>query len=694
MLRTLFSLISLISITSPALAAKERTVCTATINSSDEKEIFQKNLQGQGFKFVELTDFAKSTTLGESNSDWFQKACDSGIKCDVLLISGHFGGSFFGENDKKLTLSSNELEEQSCRKTCDGIMKNPKEVFLFGCNTLAGKSNDSRTPEQYLQVLLRDGIERSEAERIVQARYGALGSSFKDRMRRIFSETQVIHGFDSIGPSGKTVRPFLEKFFKTSGDYNQRLQNLEGQKIVSLIEKSNSKISEINGPMAVALKGTAYTYCSGIGDDDKLRDVKKMICSLQDPNIPNSQKIATIEKMLSSPDALIYVPSLASYLKQNDSASLALAERFRNNKKIKSLFEKIYNEYESNSPTVSMEILQLRLQLDFVTDTQYRAELNKFINKRMTKLDRENVDILCSLSGEGIEFPSVNWDKIPSSARTSPYLALATQCLGTTDHRITKASMDSFSKLSGMDKSTALYALTEMPGYDTEKIALAKKYATSKDKYDKLAASALLLKASKDPQEQTKSIEALIDAGYGAIATETISQKNIQSESISNRIINAHKNKLIPAQDLMLITAVTPNNSKNWKHILKSIDAQEWAGTTYLEPATNKKERNEYIIDWSISKFEGKQEPEDIYSYSNYLSEQKLTKVEKDRLFKALKKSPDSSIYIRGILKSQKGATYTQEEKNLLKGYSAVHKCIEEKSGRNRSLSCQDYEVN
>lgn len=693
MLRTLLSLISLISIASPAFAAKQRTVCTATINSSDEKEIFQKNLEGQGFKFVELTDFAKTTELGGSNADWFQKACDSGVKCDVLLISGHFGGSFFGENDKKLTLSSNELEEQSCRKTCDGIMKNPKEVFLFGCNTLAGKTNDSRTPEQYLQVLLRDGIERTEAERIVQARYGALGSSFKDRMRRIFSETQVIHGFDSIGPSGKTVRPFLEKFFKTSGDYNQRLQNLEGQKIVSLIEKSNSKISEINGPMAVALKGTAYTYCSGIGDDDKLRDVKKMICSLQDPNIPNSQKIATIEKMLSSPDALIYVPSLASYLKQNDSASLALAERFRNNKNIKGLFEKIYNEYESNSPTVGMEILQLRLQLDFINETQYKAELNKFVNKRMAKLDRENVDILCSLSNEGTEFPKVNWDKIPSSARTSPYLALAAQCIGTTDQRITRSSIDNFTKLSGIEKSTAIYALSEMPGYETEKIALAKKYSVSKDKFDKVAANALLLSASKNSQEQIKSIENLIDLGYGGTAFDQVSQKNIQSESISNKIIAANKNKTISEQDLLLVSAITPNNSKNWKHILKNIDAQEWGGSYYIKVATKKKERNESIIDWSLAKFESKQEPDDIYSYSDYLSSQKLTKTEQDRLFKVLKKSPGSSVYIRGILKSQKGVTYTQEEKNLLKGYSAVHKCVEE-SGNHGSTTCQDYEIN
>jgi uncharacterized membrane protein len=60
MLRTLFSLISLISITSPALAAKERTVCTATINSSDEKEIFQKNFEKIWSEYEKLLNFANA----------------------------------------------------------------------------------------------------------------------------------------------------------------------------------------------------------------------------------------------------------------------------------------------------------------------------------------------------------------------------------------------------------------------------------------------------------------------------------------------------------------------------------------------------------------------------------------------------------------------------------------------------------
>ena len=87
--------------------------------------------------------------MGEG--DWFDKACASGIRCDQLVISGHFGGTFFGMSGNALSLST--LEAKGCSKSCEGILSHPYEVFLFGCNTLSGKEKDSRTPEQHLQIL-------------------------------------------------------------------------------------------------------------------------------------------------------------------------------------------------------------------------------------------------------------------------------------------------------------------------------------------------------------------------------------------------------------------------------------------------------------------------------------------------------------------------------------------------------------
>src|SRR5690606_1481350 len=176
--------------------------------SDNEKKVFESQIKKYPKKFnpiVELTD------MGEDD-DWFDVACSSGLRCDQLVISGHFGGTFFGESEKSLSMG--ELESKGCSKTCEGILGQPYEVFLMGCNTLASKEMDHRSPVQYLQVLLNDGIPRAQAEMVVESRYGQSGDDFKSKMQRAFGgEIKQLYGFDSVGPSGKNVEGFLKNYF-------------------------------------------------------------------------------------------------------------------------------------------------------------------------------------------------------------------------------------------------------------------------------------------------------------------------------------------------------------------------------------------------------------------------------------------------------------------------------------------------
>ena len=136
------------------LNPKQPTVCTVTINSENEKQVFQTYLKD--FNFIELAD-------GERDG-WLKRACAKNIQCDILLVSGHFGGTFFGKSEYKLSMT--DLEESSCEQSCDGIIKRPKEKFLMGCNTLAGKAKDTRSPEEYVRVLMADGLTRQQAQQI------------------------------------------------------------------------------------------------------------------------------------------------------------------------------------------------------------------------------------------------------------------------------------------------------------------------------------------------------------------------------------------------------------------------------------------------------------------------------------------------------------------------------------------------
>jgi hypothetical protein len=100
-----------------------KTVCTITINSSEEQETFKKYLKPQGFKFVELIP---SNDEVDSKVNWFAKACkrvkENGIHCDALVVSGHFGGIFFDSNRINPSLSLEDMEAQSCSSSYEVVV--------------------------------------------------------------------------------------------------------------------------------------------------------------------------------------------------------------------------------------------------------------------------------------------------------------------------------------------------------------------------------------------------------------------------------------------------------------------------------------------------------------------------------------------------------------------------------------------
>ncbi len=291
---TLLALILFLAL--PAMANSRLTVCTATINSADETLLLQKTLSPQDFKFVELTDFAQNKN--DPRSNWFDLACASKVTCDVLLISGHFSGEFFSDYSA-LKLSLNQLEQKACQRSCDNILKNPKEIFLLGCNTLSEKNMDSRSPTEYYNVLRHDGFSPIRAQEIVESRYGSLGDSNKSRMDRVFSEGQSLYGFTSVTARGKILAERLKQYLQSKGDYYQYLTQ----------EKRGT-----NMEMRAAFKGLNYAESKPVGIAGSGWN---QICDLRDNNIDNLQKIQSMIQLLSGEKYLAYLPSLVEVLKEN-----------------------------------------------------------------------------------------------------------------------------------------------------------------------------------------------------------------------------------------------------------------------------------------------------------------------------------------------------------------------------------------
>ncbi len=190
--------------------AAPKTVCTITVNSDDEREVLRRNLPPGDYGFVELVD--------RGRPDWLASSCSKGVRCDVLVISGHFDGGteFYGLLDVREYLAVDELERASCSDSCPGLFSQLKEVYLFGCNTLNAEPMRSASPE-IARSLVRSGHSPAEAERMSRVLAERHGESNRDRMRHIFKDVPVIYGFSGKAPLGRYAGPTFERYVKSTG---------------------------------------------------------------------------------------------------------------------------------------------------------------------------------------------------------------------------------------------------------------------------------------------------------------------------------------------------------------------------------------------------------------------------------------------------------------------------------------------
>ena len=305
-----------------AFSGEKMNACFVTINSSEEKHVFQQALStGKNagkFEFHELVP--ENSSESDQRGDWFEQACKKNIRCDIMVISGHFGGSFFGHT--RYELGMDELETRSCRKDCKGFTQTPKEVFLLGCNTLASKEEDNRSAAEYLAVLIEDDIPVEQASRIVEQRYGAVGTSFKDSMKRVFHGVPHIYGFHSVGPSGKNIKAMLERYHSQIPDYHNHLVKVELERALALMGEFE-KWNQQNSHLAEALKVTYFAQTSGLllpcqnladGDNDPNREILNNICKLKGGELSEKEKARHIANLLLGDDFALYLPALDSYL--------------------------------------------------------------------------------------------------------------------------------------------------------------------------------------------------------------------------------------------------------------------------------------------------------------------------------------------------------------------------------------------
>lgn len=370
----------------------KRVACFVTINSTEEKVVFSKYLNPTDWDLVELT--AIDNNGGKEG--WFGEACRKNIKCDINVISGHFAGKFFGSSGFELPLA--ELENRSCAQDCRGVLENPREVYLLGCNALATKEADSRTPQQYYDALRADDYSHELASRVVEDRYGAFGQENRGKVQRAFIKVPYIYGFYSKSPLGKYLGPMLENYMKSLGDYTKHFDEIRDRKITV---KSNP-----NAQLLSALKGQAIAQCSGLDPADPEYKYHLMICQLFDQTTSMGTRLGHANEMLNNERILSLLPSIKNFLRSNiltikESHATAFAQ-LQNNQKARNL---LLSSIEGvHSPLIRIEWMRFARLMGWITHQSFLANVYDLVASGITE-DRISTVVtstVCGLQFDGL----------------------------------------------------------------------------------------------------------------------------------------------------------------------------------------------------------------------------------------------------------------------------------------------------
>ncbi len=373
----------LAAIWSFAASAAPKTVCTVTINSADERDTFKRHLPPGEYQFVEL--------VKRDQPDWFAQACQSGVKCDAIIFSGHFddGTEFYtdrlGDRDR---LDVFDMEQASCSSSCNGVFEQVKEVYLFGCNTLKSEPRHVAAGE-ILRSLTRSGHTQADAERVAASLSARYGQSNRDRLRSIFKDVPLLYGFSSKAPLGRTAGPMLERYFQTA----------PAGEVAS--GRPSSTLLNLFGP-------TSMISSAGLTEADPNAGFRADMCGFADSRPADAKKVAFLHKVLQRDvtEVRMFLEHIERYaasitpvqrLKPDVAAALGKIEHDNTTRDRFLEFAR-----DADQATVQTRMMTLARTLGWLSPAQEQAEFLAMVSNRMARgsLGKHEVDLVCSTQNE------------------------------------------------------------------------------------------------------------------------------------------------------------------------------------------------------------------------------------------------------------------------------------------------------
>ncbi len=424
---------------SPAVQAAAKTVCTVTINSPDEKVVFQRHLPRGDYTFVELVQ--------RGQPDWLESGRRRGVCCDVLIISGHFddGTEFYTDRfDDREFLTVHEMQQASCSASGNGLFSQLKEVYLFGCNTLKAEPRYAASGE-VRRTLLRAGHTPADTERLSARLSERYGQSNRERLRHVFKDVPVLYGFSSAAPLGRSAGPLLERYF----------QSAPAGEVAS--GRTSATLLKLFGP-------SSMIAVAGVTDTDAHASFRSDMCALVDDRTTDAEKLAFMHAVLRRDVSEVrmllehlerYAASIGALQRRVPAVAMALTAIEQDGTSRERFLELARDADEA---TVQTRMMALARNLGWLSAAQEQSEMLRMIASRMARdsLGKTEVDLICA-AGQQRE---------PKLAQQ--LLALGTARAGNVTHSAVLACLGS--------SEAHQHTVRALTSADDERVAIAQVY--------------------------------------------------------------------------------------------------------------------------------------------------------------------------------------------------------------------------
>ncbi|MGE5615676.1 MAG: hypothetical protein ACM3X5_02050 [Bacillota bacterium] len=405
---------SLLVLAAVALAAaahaEKATVCTVTVNSADEREAFRQYLPEDRYRFVELVEHGRP--------DWLASACERKVRCDVLIVSGHFAGNEFYSSrfDVDETLPVDEIERVACSASCPDLFSQLKEVYLFGCDSLKPEPVKSAMPE-IIRGLVKEGHSQAEAESIARALSERNAESSRARMRRVFPNVPVIYGFSSLAPYGRIAGPMLSRYFQSDG-------------------AETIGTGQISPKLLALFAPASMVVTSGLAPSDANADYRAEACHYYDDRITTAGRVDFIHEVFARdmPQVRIAFDRIEKFFthltpeQRAEPASADAIDRLGADRSVREHYLGITRD--TQDPALRLRMIALAANVGWLAPAEQRAEELRLVADVLASRDMgfPEVDLVCGLNDDhSLEPAPVALSQV--RADTAPRAA-ALACLG------------------------------------------------------------------------------------------------------------------------------------------------------------------------------------------------------------------------------------------------------------------------